>query len=82
VPILLPVAREIGLDLVQFGIFVTVGINLGLISPPVGLTLFVAAKVAQAPLIETFRMSLWWLPSFFILLFLVAFVPWLSLAFL
>lgn len=82
VPILLPVARDIGFDLVQFGVFVTVAINLGLISPPVGLTVFVAAKVAQAPLLETFRMSLWWLPSFFILLLLVAFVPSLSLALL
>ena len=78
----LPVARDIGFDLVQFGVFVTVAINLGLISPPVGLTVFVAAKVAQAPLLETFRMSLWWLPSFFILLLLVAFVPSLSLALL
>ncbi|MBL8698457.1 MAG: TRAP transporter large permease [Alphaproteobacteria bacterium] len=82
VPILLPVVRDIGLDLVQFGIFVTVGINLGLIHPPVGLTLFVSAKVAEAPLLPTFYASLWWLPAFFLLFFLVAFVPGLSLALL
>ena len=82
VPILLPVARDIGMDLVQFGIFVTVGINLGLIHPPVGLTLFVSAKIAEAPLIPTFLASLWWLPAFFLLFFLVAFVPSISLVLL
>jgi C4-dicarboxylate transporter, DctM subunit len=82
VPILLPVARDIEMNLVQFGIFVTVGINLGLIHPPVGITLFVSAKVAEAPLVPTFYASLWWLPAFFVLFFLVAFVPGLSLAFL
>ena len=67
---------------VQFGIFVTVGINLGLIHPPVGLTLFVSAKIAEAPLIPTFLASLWWLPAFFLLFFLVAFVPSISLVLL
>jgi C4-dicarboxylate transporter DctM subunit len=82
VPIMLPVARDIGMDLVQFGIFVTVGINLGLISPPVGLTIFVAAKVAGAPILETFTWTLWWIPSFLLTFLLVAFWPALSLALL
>ena len=82
VPIMLPVARDIGMDLVQFGIFVTVGVNLGLIHPPVGLTLFISAKVANAPLIPTFLASLWWLPAIFLLFFLVAFVPSVSLVLL
>lgn len=79
VPIMLPVARDIGMDLVQFGVFVTVGVNLGLISPPVGLTIFVSAKVAGAPIMETFAWTLWWIPSFFLTFLLVAFVPALSL---
>jgi C4-dicarboxylate transporter DctM subunit len=79
VPIMLPIARDIGMNLVQFGIFVTVGINLGLISPPVGMTVFVSAKIAQAPVMATFRATFWWLPAFLLLFTLVAFVPELSL---
>ncbi|MFM7706647.1 MAG: TRAP transporter large permease [Gammaproteobacteria bacterium] len=82
VPIMLPIARDIGMDLVQFGIFVTVGINLGLISPPVGMTVFVSAKIAKAPIMATFRATFWWLPAFFLLFLAVAFVPQLSLALL
>jgi len=79
VPIMLPIAREIGMNLVQFGVLVTVGVNLGLISPPVGLTVFVSAKVAGAPIMETFAWTLWWLPTFIVTLVLVGFVPSLSL---
>ena len=60
-------------------IFVTVGINLGLISPPVGMTVFVSAKIARAPVMATFRATFWWLPAFFLLFLAVAFVPQLSL---
>ena len=82
VPLLLPVAKSINMDLVQFGVFVTVAVNLGLIHPPLGMCLFVSAKVANAPLGETFLMSLWWLPACVITFALVAYLPWLSLALL
>ena len=79
VPILLPVARDLGLDLVHFGIFATVGLNLGLVTPPVGLCLFVAAKIAGAPVIDTAIASLPWLGAFIFFFLLVAFVPQISL---
>lgn len=79
IPILLPVARNIGMDPVHFGVFATVGLNLGLITPPVGLCLFVAAKMAEAPLVSTAIASLPWVLCFAIFYVLVAFVPELSL---
>jgi len=79
VPLLLPVARDIDFNLIQFGVFITVGVNLGLIHPPVGISLFVSAKVAGAPLVPTFYASLWWIPAFVATFLLIAFVPQLSL---
>jgi C4-dicarboxylate transporter DctM subunit len=82
VPVLLPVARGIDMNMVQFGIFVTVGINLALITPPVGMTLYVGAKVANASVWQTSIESLPWCLVFVVLFLLVGFVPAISLVFL
>lgn len=50
VPIFLPVARELGLDLVHFGIVMSVTLAIGLFTPPVGVNLYVAANLARVPL--------------------------------
>jgi C4-dicarboxylate transporter DctM subunit len=46
-PLLLPVAKAMGVDPVHFGLIVTCNLALGLFTPPVGGTLFVAAKIAN-----------------------------------
>lgn len=55
VPILLPVVQHLGIDLVHFGIILTVNMELGAITPPVGLNLFVLAGATRAPLSEVIR---------------------------
>lgn len=79
VPILLPIVRSLGMDLVHFGILATVGLNLGLVTPPVGLCLFVAAKIAGATVVDAAVASVPWLCAFVVFFLLVAFVPQLSL---
>lgn len=54
-PIILPVLKHLGIDLVHFGIIMTVNMEVALITPPVGLNLFVISGVAKAPLSETIR---------------------------
>jgi C4-dicarboxylate transporter DctM subunit len=54
-PILLPVVRALGIDLVHFGIVVTLNMEVALITPPVGLNLYVISGVAKAPLDETIK---------------------------
>ncbi len=54
-PIVLPVLMHLGIDLVHFGIIMTVNMEVALITPPVGLNLFVISGVAKAPLSETIR---------------------------
>ncbi|MBU1207017.1 MAG: TRAP transporter large permease [Proteobacteria bacterium] len=54
-PIILPVLKHLGIDLVHFAIIMTVNMEVALITPPVGLNLFVLSGVARAPLAETIR---------------------------
>lgn len=82
VPILLPVAQSIGMNLVQFGIFVAVGINLGLVTPPIGVGLFIGAKVAGASVADASVAAIPWFLVFLALFFAVGFMPWISLAFI
>lgn len=54
-PIILPVIKALGIDLVHFGIVMTLNMEVALITPPVGLNLYVISGVAKAPLAETIR---------------------------
>jgi tripartite ATP-independent transporter DctM subunit len=50
VPIFIPTAKELGIDLVHFGVVVVVNIMIGLLTPPYGLLLFVLANMTRQPL--------------------------------
>ena len=52
VPIFIPTANALGIDMVHFGVVVVVNLMIGLITPPYGLLLFVVANVSRAPLGE------------------------------
>ncbi|MDH2431820.1 TRAP transporter large permease [Pokkaliibacter sp. MBI-7] len=55
VPLFLPAARELGIDLVHFGVIITINIMLGLITPPYGVLLFVINGVTGIPLKDIIR---------------------------
>ncbi|MCS6931399.1 MAG: TRAP transporter large permease [Acetobacteraceae bacterium] len=55
IPLLLPAARAVGVDLVHFGIVVLVNLMIGLVTPPYGLLLFVMAALGRLRLIEIVR---------------------------
>jgi C4-dicarboxylate transporter DctM subunit len=55
VPIFIPTARALGIDMVHFGVVVVVNLMIGLITPPYGLLLFVVANVARAGLLAIIR---------------------------
>jgi TRAP-type C4-dicarboxylate transport system permease large subunit len=50
VPIFIPTAKALGIDLVHFGVVVVVNIMIGLVTPPYGLLLFVLASMTKQPL--------------------------------
>ncbi|HEX7372282.1 MAG TPA: TRAP transporter large permease [Thermodesulfobacteriota bacterium] len=54
-PIILPVLNSLGINLIHFGIVMTLNMEIALITPPVGLNLYVISGVGKAPLAETIR---------------------------
>jgi len=79
IPVLFPAAVALGIDPVHFCIVVIVNIELGLITPPVGLNLFVGSAIARMEVVEVFRAVLPWMAVTIVMLLLVTYVPELSL---
>lgn len=79
VPILFPAAQAMGVDPIHFGIIIVVNIELGLITPPVGLNLFVGASISGMSVLQVFRSTLPWMIATIFTLILVTYVPWISL---
>jgi C4-dicarboxylate transporter, DctM subunit len=80
VPPLLTVATAVGIDPVHFATFAVLNLMIGLTTPPVGVCLFICASIAKISLSEISR-AIWpFLLSNFVVLALVTYIPWLSLA--
>ena len=80
-PIILPVVREAGMDLIWFGIVVVKLLEIGLITPPVGLNVYVI-KGALGNLVrlqDVFRGVLWFIAMDIVALVIIVLVPQLSL---
>ncbi|MDX1821607.1 MAG: TRAP transporter large permease [Paracoccaceae bacterium] len=83
VPILLPIATEVyGIHPVHFGVVVSINLILGLLTPPVGIGLYIAANVAKVSPIKVFLVALPFFVVTLIALVVLALVPQISLAFL
>jgi C4-dicarboxylate transporter, DctM subunit len=80
VPVLLPVVKTIGFDPIWFGVFITVMSTVGLISPPVGLTVFVVqSQNPDVPLQKIFRGVMPFLYADCVLLLALVLFPGLAL---
>jgi C4-dicarboxylate transporter, DctM subunit len=78
-PILFPVAVQLGIDPIHFGVLITVNMEIGLCHPPVGLNLYVASGVAKMGITEL-TVAVWpWLCTMLAFLMLVTYWPDLSL---
>ena len=78
-PILLPVMRQFGMDELQFGAVLIVGLAIGLVTPPVGMCLNVANKICGMSIVDVFKSALPFIVCNVIVLVLVTLVPWVSL---
>jgi tripartite ATP-independent transporter DctM subunit len=82
VPILLPIATDVyGIDPIHFGVVVSINLILGLLSPPVGIGLYIAANVAKVSPIRVFIVSLPFFAVTLLALILFVMVPEISLFF-
>ena len=79
-PILFPTAMALGIDPIHLGIIMVVNMEIGMITPPVGLNLFVTSAVANMSLGAVIRAALPWLGILLVFLILITYVPWVSTA--
>lgn len=79
VPLLLPIALALGIDPIHFGVIMVVNMELGMITPPVGLNLFVAAGITGLSLKDVVMAALPWSFTIFAGLILVTYIPQISL---
>ncbi|MCE8040748.1 TRAP transporter large permease [Halomonas desiderata] len=77
-PLLQPIAAQVGVDPVHFGIITLVNFSVGMITPPVGLNLFVAMAISRMSLLEVFRACIPLIVMMFIALIVLTYVPWFS----
>lgn len=79
VPLLFPVAVSLGIDPIHFGIIITINMELGMISPPVGLNLFVTSGLTGESIKNVVIYSLPWGATILVGLLLVTYIPSISL---
>lgn len=78
-PILFPIAMQLGIDPVHLGILIVVNLEIGMITPPIGLNLFVTAGITNLSIGGVIRAASPWLIALLSYLVLVTYVPQLSL---
>ena len=78
-PILFPVAVRLGVDPVHFGIMLVVNMECGMVTPPVGLNLYVTSGIAKMGLSEVTRSAMPWFMTMLVFLMIVTYWPDLSL---
>ncbi|HBF37154.1 MAG TPA: C4-dicarboxylate ABC transporter permease, partial [Firmicutes bacterium] len=75
VPILSPVATQLGINPLAFGLIVCINLCIGLITPPVGMTLFVTSNVAHVKLERLYKSIIPFAIAEMAVLFLITYVP-------
>ena len=77
-PLLVPVAGQLGIDPLHFGVVLVISMGIGLFAPPLGLGLYGACLIGHVPIERTVRPIMGYLGLIFLCLLLIAFVPVLS----
>jgi len=77
-PLVFPIAIQLGIDPIHLGIIMVVNMEIGMITPPVGLNLFVTSGVAGMPMMAVVRAALPFLAVLFVFLIMITYIPWLS----
>lgn len=76
-PVFLPLVKDMGVDLVHFGVVFVVGIAIGMITPPVAINLFVASGITGLPMTTISRAIIPYLIGLIVLFFIIMYLPML-----
>jgi TRAP-type C4-dicarboxylate transport system permease large subunit len=79
VPVLMPVVQQLGIDPVHFGLVMVLNLMIGLLHPPMGMVLFVLARVANLSIEKTTMAIIPWLVPLLLSLVLITYVPQISM---
>lgn len=77
-PLVFPIAIELGIDPIHLGIIMVVNMEIGMITPPVGLNLFVTSGVANMPMMSVVKAALPFTAVLFVFLIMVTYIPIIS----
>ncbi|MBI1907750.1 MAG: TRAP transporter large permease [Rhodocyclales bacterium] len=77
-PLVFPIAMQLGIDPIHLGIIMVVNMEIGMITPPVGLNLFVTAGIARMSVMAVVKAAMPWVGIMFLFLILVTYVPIVS----
>jgi len=77
-PLVFPIAIQLGIDPIHLGIIMVVNMEIGMITPPVGLNLFVTSGVAGMPMMAVVRAAMPFLAVLFVFLIMITYIPVLS----
>jgi tripartite ATP-independent transporter DctM subunit len=75
VPVLMPIVEKLGIDPVHFGLVMVLNLMIGLLTPPVGMVLFILQKVARLSFEATVRAVLPWLVPLLLTLAVISYLP-------
>ena len=78
-PIFFPIASELGIDPIHLGVIMVVNMEIGMITPPVGLNLFVTSGITGMSIVQVVRAALPWLMILLLFLAMVTYIPQISL---
>jgi len=78
-PLIFPVAMQLGIDPIHLGVIITVNMEIGMLTPPVGLNLFVASGISGLGLGDVVKASLPWFFALLIGLLIITYIPAISL---
>ena len=78
-PIILPLLGPMGVDPIHFAVLMTINMELALLTPPIGLNIFVLSSITKTPVAETIKGVLPFMALLLLLLILVTYVPAISL---
>jgi C4-dicarboxylate transporter DctM subunit len=81
-PIVYPILQKLGISGIHFGIMMTINMELAFLTPPVGMHLFVMSAVCREPVTEVIKGVLPFLILLLVGLFVITYIPWVSLVFL
>jgi tripartite ATP-independent transporter DctM subunit len=75
VPIMIPTARALGIDMVHFGVVVVFNVMIGLVTPPYGLLLFIVSSISNTPLRPIIRDTMPFVYGMIVALIIITFIP-------